>query len=263
VEKIAAEKAGILKPGVPAVTSATAGHGLEVIKAIARERNSPLTAVDAAQVHVGPLETIDLPLHGPHQRLNAALALATVRVLADRIPVSDAALRTGLETVDWPGRMHRVQTVSGQTVLLDGAHNPDGAEALRVALQEEFPGAKPVMIFGVFRDKDSTSMCHSLAPLAGRILLTPVHSERSEDPSRLVAACRESNPSAEIEVCNSLGDALQKISNAPFVVIAGSLYLVGEAMELLHLTGISECDEKALNDWQPGKNANSSCKSKP
>lgn len=263
VEKIAAEKAGIIKPGMPAVTAAAAGHGLEVIEAIARERRSPLTTVDASRINLPPLKTINLPLHGPHQRLNAALALATARVLAEQIPVSDAALRAGLETVDWPGRMHRVQTVSGQTILLDGAHNPDGAEALRVALQEEFPNTKPAMLFGVFRDKDSTSMCHSLAPLAGRILLTPVHSERSEDPSRLVAACREFNPHAEIEVCASLADALQKVSTVPFVVIAGSLYLVGEAMELLHLAGVSECDEKALNEWQPVKDAPSSCKSKP
>jgi dihydrofolate synthase/folylpolyglutamate synthase len=160
-------------------------------------------------------------------------------------------LRAGLATVDWPGRMHRIQTASGQIILLDGAHNPDGAEALRVALQEEFPDSRPAMIFGVFRDKDSTSMCHSLAPLVGRILLTPVHSERTEDPSKLVAACRESNPRAEIEVCGSLANALQKVSTAPFVVIAGSLYLVGEAMELLHLAGAAQIDEKGLNEWHP------------
>jgi dihydrofolate synthase/folylpolyglutamate synthase len=251
IEKIATEKAGIIKPGVPVVTSATPGHGLETIEAIARARHSPFTAVSAGQTHLPPLDAIDLPLHGPHQRLNAALAVATVRTLADKFPVSDSALRAGLATIDWPGRMQRLQTASGQTFLLDGAHNPDGAEALRIALQEEFPDAQPAMIFGVFRDKDSTSMCHSLAPLAGRIFLTPVHSERTEDPSRLVAACRESNPRAPIEVCESLTDALRKVADAPFVVIAGSLYLVGEAMELLHLTRVLGTDEKGLNEWQP------------
>jgi dihydrofolate synthase / folylpolyglutamate synthase len=249
VEKIATEKAGIIKPGVPAVTSAASGHGLETITAIARERRSPFTVVDADQTHIAPLDTIDLPLHGPHQRLNAALVVAIVRTLAAQIPVTDSALRAGLATVDWPGRMHRIQTASGQTILLDGAHNADGAEALRIALQEEFPTAQPAMIFGVFRDKDSTSMCHSLAPLAGRILLTPVHSERTEDPSKLVAACRESNGRAPIEVCQSLADALRKVADAPFIVIAGSLYLVGEAMELLHLTRVAGNDEKGLNEW--------------
>jgi dihydrofolate synthase / folylpolyglutamate synthase len=251
VEKIAAEKAGIIKPGVPTVTTAATGHGLEIIASIAQEKHSALTVVDTAQTNHPPLDSIELPLHGPHQRLNAALALATVRTLSKQLPVTDAALRSGLAGVNWPGRMHRIQTVSGQTILLDGAHNADGAEALRIALQEEFPDSRPAMIFGVFRDKDSTRMCHSLAPLAGRILLTPVHSERSEDPSKLVAACRESNPRAAIEVCGSLAEALQKISAVPFVVIAGSLYLVGEAMELLHLADSSESDEKELNEWLP------------
>jgi len=250
IEKIAAEKAGIIKPGVPVVTAATQGHGLEVIETIAGEKHSPCTIINTAQVSQ-LLPALELPLHGPHQRLNAALAVATVRTLANQIPVADAALSTGLANVRWPGRMQRVQTASGQTILLDGAHNPDGAEALRIALQEEFPNSKPTMIFGVFRDKDSSSMCHSLAPLAGKILLTPVHSDRSEDPSKLVAVCSESNPRAAIEVCASLAEALQKSTSVPFVVIAGSLYLIGEAIELLHLTDASTTDEKELNEWMP------------
>lgn len=265
VEKIAFEKAGIIKPGQPVLTAATPGHGLEVISDVAMERHSPLTVVGAAQAHQPPLDVVDLPLHGPHQRLNAALALATVRALSGEIPVSEIALRTGLAKVDWAGRMHRIQTDSGQTILLDGAHNPDGADALRIALEEEFPGAKPLIIFGVFRDKDSSSMCHSLAPLAGKILLTPVHSERSEDPAKLVAACRESNPNAPIEVCSSLAEALKKAADVPFIVIAGSLYLVGEAMELLHVARASETDEKKLNEWVPAEKSRppSVWKSKP
>ena len=156
-----------------------------------------------------------------------------------------------LLAVDWPGRMQRVPTASGQTVLLDGAHNPASADALRAALQAEFPDAKPAIIFGVFRDKDSASMCHSLAPLAGRILLTPVHSERTEDPARLVAACREANPRASIEVSTSLAGALERAGSEPFVVITGSLYLVGEAMELLGLSPANG-GERALNAWTAG-----------
>ncbi len=248
-EKIAAEKAGIVKSGVPLITAAQPGEGLEVIRSVAEEKHAPLTVVESAQTSRPPLDRIQLPLHGPHQRLNAAAALATVRALAGLIPVDAAAMREGLATVDWPGRMQRVQTVSGQTVLLDGAHNPAGAEALRVALETEFPDAKPTVIFGVFRDKDSASMCRSLAPLAGRLMLTPVHSDRTEDPAKLVSACREVNPRAIVEVCASLTQALEKTARDPFVVIAGSLYLVGEAMELLHLAATTSNDEKRLNEW--------------
>ncbi len=251
VEKIAAEKAGIIKPGVPVMTAATTRHGLEVIEAVAREKQSPYTVVDTAGNDQSLLGSIKLPLHGPHQRLNAALAAATVRALAKQIPVTDSALSAGLAGVQWPGRMQRIQTPSGQTILLDGAHNADGAEALRVALNEEFPDSKPTMIFGVFRDKDSSSMCRSLAPLAGRILLTPVQSERSEDPAKLAAACREYNSRVVIEVCASLAEALRKAADARFIVIAGSLYLIGEAMELLHLVDTSVSDEKELNEWLP------------
>ena len=145
--------------------------------------------------------------------------------------------------------MQCVQTTSGQMVLLDGAHNAAGAEALRLALLEEFPDAKPTIIFGVFRDKDSASMCHSLAPLAKRILLTRVHSERTEQPERLVTACREVNATAEIHVCISLAEALDRSAGDSFLVIAGSLYLVGEAMELLHVSEAPAGDERLLNDW--------------
>ncbi|MGA3283912.1 MAG: folylpolyglutamate synthase/dihydrofolate synthase family protein [Verrucomicrobiota bacterium] len=247
-EKIAAEKAGIIKPNVPVITAARPGEGLEVIASVAQEKHAPLTVVDESQAHRPPLDALELPLHGAHQKLNAAAAVATVRALDSRLPVNDAALRQGLLTVDWPGRMQRVSTASGRIVLLDGAHNPASAEALRAALQAEFPDAKPAVIFGVFRDKDSASMCHSLAPLAGRLLLTPVHSNRTEDPARLVTACREVNPHAPLEVCASLAQAIEKAAREPFIVITGSLYLVGEAMELLGLSPANG-GERALNEW--------------
>ena len=249
VEKIAAEKAGIIKPGVPAITGAQPGAGLEVIAAMAKAKQARLTGLDEGQTTRPPLGTMALPLHGPHQRLNAACAAAIVRELADQIPVSDEALREGLSAVHWPGRMQYVRTATDQTVVLDGAHNPAGTEALRVALQAEFPNAKPTVIFGVFRDKDWAGMCHSLAPLAGRLVLTPVHSDRTEDPAKLASACREANPHAPIEVCGSLREALKDTAREPLVVIAGSLYLVGEAMELLHLAATLPNDEKRLNEW--------------
>ena len=250
-EKIAFEKAGIIKPNVPVITAARPAEGLEVIASVAREKRAPLTVVDESHVRYPPLDGLELPLHGAHQKLNAATAMAAVRVLGSRWPVSDDILRRGLLTVYWPGRMQRVSTASGQIVLLDGAHNPASAEALRAALQAEYPDAKPAVIFGVFRDKDSASMCHSLAPLAGRLLLTPVHSDRTEDPARLVTACREANPRASLEVCASLAQAIEKAAREPFVVIAGSLYLVGEALEILGLSP-AHGGERALNDWTAG-----------
>jgi dihydrofolate synthase/folylpolyglutamate synthase len=249
VEKIASEKAGIIKPGVPVITGARPGEGLEVIAATARENKAPLTVVDPAQLRETFLEKAALSLHGPYQRANAATAVATVRALAKQIPVSDAVVTQGLSAVYWPGRMQRVERPSGQVMLLDGAHNPAGAEALRAALEAERSPVRPALIFGVFRDKDSESMCRSLAPLADRVVLTPVHNERSEDPARLASACRAANPHAAVEVCGSLAEALEKTGREKFVVVAGSLYLIGEAMELLQLAATPPTDEKRLNEW--------------
>lgn len=245
---IASEKAGIIKPGVPIITAADEPEVLRVIEQKARQENAPLTRVTAADAQRSPPGGIDLPLHGAHQRLNAATAIATVRALADKIAVSDDALQRGLSTVYWPGRLQQVRTSEGRTIVLDGAHNPAGAEALRLAFQTEFPTARPTLIFGVFQDKDSASMVHSLTAIAARIVLVPVHSARSEDPARLVPACREMNPNAPIAVCGSLAEALEQTARDPLVVVAGSLYLVGEAMELLRLATVPTSDEKRLNE---------------
>lgn len=250
VEKIAAEKAGIIKPLVPVITAATAGGGLEVIARIAAGKRAPLTVVTAADTRKPPLDTLPLALHGPHQRFNAAVAIAAARVVSDQVPVDDNAMRAGLGGVFWPGRLQRIDIPGGRTILLDGAHNPAGAAALRIALEAEYPALRPTLIFGVFRDKDSAAMCQSLAPLADRLLLVPVHAERTEDPANLVAVCRQANPQARMETPESLADALERAREDRFIVVAGSLYLVGEAMELLHLAFTPACDEKALNEWK-------------
>ena len=87
-----------------------------------------------------------LPLLGQHQRINAALALATVRAISDQIPVGVDAVRTGLASVNWPGRLQLVREPSGREILLDGAHNLAGARMLAAALQQYFPARKPALI---------------------------------------------------------------------------------------------------------------------
>jgi dihydrofolate synthase/folylpolyglutamate synthase len=190
-----------------------------------------------------------LPLPGEHQRLNAALALATVRALADEISVGEAALREGMSQLSWPGRMQLARTAAGQTVLLDGAHNAASAVALRDAITKEFPGTRPALVLGVLADKDWESIASALAPLSGRILLVPVHSERTLAPEQLGPVCRGANAEAAIEVCSSLADGLQRAIDDPFLLITGSLYLVGEALELLGLSPDPPRDESGLNEW--------------
>jgi dihydrofolate synthase / folylpolyglutamate synthase len=249
LDKIAAEKAGIIKPGVPVVTAARPGEGLEVIAALAQQRGAPLTVVDEAHTRQPPLDHLQLPLSGHHQLLNAASAIATVRQLAGPLPVRPETLEAGLSAVQWPGRLQHIRTAAGHRLILDAAHNPPGAEALRAALLEELPHVRPSLIFGVFQDKDWRSMCRSLVPLAGRIMLVPVHSHRSQNPAELEPYCRELNAAAPIQVCGSLTEALSRVAGDPHVVITGSVYLVGEALEQLHLAPAPPDDEKCLNEW--------------
>lgn len=97
------------------------------------------------------------------------------------------------------------------------------------------------------RDKDWPAMCRILAPLASKIFLSPTGSDRTADPQSLVSFCREANPSAPIAVCENLTQALKMAELESFITLAGSLYIVGEAMELLHLS--PAVAERGLNEW--------------
>jgi dihydrofolate synthase/folylpolyglutamate synthase len=119
-------------------------------------------------------------------------------------------------------------------------------------VKQYFPSAKPTLILGILRDKDWPRMCDILAPLAERILLVPVPSERSATPQELAAACRRANPQARVAECASLREALAATVSDPFLSVAGSLYLIGEAMELLHLSPARATNERVLNEWGGG-----------
>ena len=255
IEKIAAEKAGIIKPGVPVVTAADEPEALTVIEKTARENNSSLVKVGQASrlstFEQEKSETGATPVRrllGDHQKLNAALALAAVEILQSKIPVSHEAIHKGLVDVNWPGRLQLIQRPNGQKILLDGAHNVAGAKALRDALEKHFPAVGRALVLGVLQDKDWQHICEMLAPLAGRIFTVPVASERAASANELAVACRAANPAAESLACASLNEALKRTAGDTFVVITGSLYLVGEALELLGHSPAAK-SERGLNEW--------------
>ena len=283
LEKIAFEKAGVIKPGIPVVTATDEPEALAVIEKTAREKTAPLLNINAWEGQraavpnqnqfgspiLRPSQVESLALTGDHQKINAALALATVEILQKQIPVPDEKIRDGLASVNWPGRLQLIQRPNGQKILLDGAHNVAGAKVLREALRLGAPASRPAsprdnlkhagpeagapstLILGVLQDKDWRHICEMLAPLAARIFTVPVASERAADANELAAACRAANPSAEIVACANLAEVLKKSANDKFVVITGSLYLVGEALELLGLSPAAE-SERGLNEWSGG-----------
>lgn len=246
--KIAAEKAGIIKLGVPIFTAADAPEAVGVIRTEAERMSAPFTLVSRALDTSTALgEPLELPLRGEHQRRNAALAVTVVSALQGTLPVPNAAVRHGLKSVRWAGRM-QVETIGGREFLLDGAHNVDGVQALAAALRVESPGAPRALLIGMLADKDCELMCRTLAPLASRIAAVRVNSSRSLDPATLAEFCRHANPAARTTAHESVEGALTALAEEPRVVIAGSLYLIGEALERLGLEATA--GERGLNEWQ-------------
>jgi dihydrofolate synthase/folylpolyglutamate synthase len=245
---------------VPVITATTAPAALAVIEKIAHEKSAPLTIV-AADVNPrlnskmsGVLSrgTATLALAGDHQKINAATALATVEILQRKISVSAAAIQTGLASVNWPGRLQTIQRPGGQKILLDGAHNSAGATALRAALETEFSGVCPVIIFGALADKKWAEICNILATVASKVFTVPVASDRTADATELARAFRAAKPELVAVARANLAEALSACHDDACILITGSLYLVGEALEQL---GFSPADtgERGLNDWNAPK----------
>jgi dihydrofolate synthase/folylpolyglutamate synthase len=252
---IAVEKAGIIKRGVPVVSAAQDATVLDVLRGRALELGSALTVVDPQVEGCGLPPGWDCSLAGVHQRANAALSLGTVRALRRRLPVEDEAIQSGLAAVEWPGRMQMVTGRGGGRLLLDGAHNPAGVQALVDGVRNTYPEEHPVFIIGMLQDKDWKSMAVRLARCARRIVVVPIRSDRGLVPEELAAACQGPGlGNREVEVADSLATALRDCEAEPFVVLTGSLYLVGEAMALLDLLPGASVDELDLNDWSPGLN---------
>jgi dihydrofolate synthase/folylpolyglutamate synthase len=248
LEKIAAEKAGIIKPGIPVVTSVISPEVLAVIEKFAREKNAPLTTIQKSEVKSQKSES----LLGEHQKINSALAAATARVLQKEISVTEMQIEIGLQNVNWPGRLQLVERVAGQKILLDGAHNVAGVKVLREVLEKDFP-AKRTLILGILQDKNWREICEVLSPLAEKIFAVPVASQRTACPNELAEVCREKNPAVKVFAEASLVEALKKAGNEKFVIITGSLYLIGEALEQLGVLKVDK-NERGLNEWSGGKN---------
>jgi len=215
LSQIAAEKAGIIKAGVPVVTAAQ-GDALDVVRRVAEHHHSTLTVITSG--------VNCTPLLGAHQAINCAVAQAALR--ASGIPITEEQMLRGLAQTRWPGRFDVIRREP--LLILDGAHNPPGAEALAATVREHCAGRRLTLILGILRDKDYPAICRILAPLAARILCVPVPNVRSATAEQIAAACAP----AVAEVCPDLAVALRK-SEGEDVLITGSLFLVGEALALL------------------------------
>jgi dihydrofolate synthase/folylpolyglutamate synthase len=254
VPAIAKEKAAIIMGGDQAVTGAQ-GPALEVVRRRARRVGAPLAEVgpppllgwdrDGIDVDLGRLGPTRVALRGRHQAENAAVADAVLDALGDAgiATVEAAARRRGYAGATWPGRLELVE-VGDREVLLDGAHNPAGAAALAAALDDlrpflaggrDAPPAPLTLIHGSMADKDVDGIILALdasSALAGAsIVATQVPGDRALPAGELARRWRTIRPDVAIVAIGDVGEALDRAirdARGP-VVVAGSLYLVGEA----------------------------------
>ncbi len=248
VAEIAAEKAGILRPGRPAVTAAS-GEALTVIADAAQRQRVPLyvlgrdfnvyaeecslqgwrcTVETARQRYCG----LQLPLLGAHQLANAALAVQTAELAA----VSGEAIRSGLAQTSWPGRL---ELISRQPdILLDGAHNVQGMAALTAALDRYWPGRRICCLLGMLADKQREEALALLLPKIRRAVVTPPPlAARAGDWRQLAAICRQAGVPAEEEADGRRALALSRRwleeGDCDLLLVCGSLYLIAEIRALL------------------------------
>jgi dihydrofolate synthase / folylpolyglutamate synthase len=254
LEKIAAEKAGILKPGVPAVVAAQSRDALAVIERQAERLAVPLkiagqdwTATEERGRLVYQDETglMDLPpprLYGRHQYENAGLAIAALRGIK-RFTIPPAAYDTGMVKADWPARLHRLGqgrlvdlTPAGSELWLDGGHNPDGGRAIAAALAdlEERVSRPLVLIVGMLASKDCEGFLSNFTGLARRMIAVPVPGvEKSLSAAAVADTARAIGLSATSR--DNLVEALDAarkldLDPPPRILITGSLYLAGAVL---------------------------------
>ncbi len=275
VAEIAAVKAGIIKPGVPALTAAQNPAALAVLQKRAAAVQTQLWQLgrdfayqlrqadeNGQTFHWQSLTEnkltyadLSIQLLGEHQLANAALAVAA----ADKLALPAAAVRQGLAAARWPGRL---EIVGRQPLtLLDGAHNVAGMQALSAALQQYWPGRPIVAVLGMLADKERAEALRLLLPLVSRAVITRVPSPRAGDWQALAEICRElAVPCQLVEVVPqavaagqqelaALRESLAEVSDGgrltagrpeaePLLLVTGSLYMLAEARA--YLLGIEQ-----------------------
>ncbi|MFB3896866.1 MAG: folylpolyglutamate synthase/dihydrofolate synthase family protein [bacterium] len=256
--KIAYEKAGIIKPGAKVITGAQ-GEALTEIRRVCKERNASLIACPEDIAYQEEIDELDsrkftiatehqiyshlaIQLLGKHQYLNATLAVAGIEALQSVYGCDcTSAITQGLSQTVWPGRLEVVR--KEPKIVLDGAHNVAGVETLRSALVGIFDYDNLYLIIGIANDKESKKMLELLCPLATEVILTAAKTHRAIPPENLLTqiyddvALGVKSKTHRVTIVKHIPDAIQYAvqlaGKTDLICIAGSLYVVGEAREVL------------------------------
>ncbi len=256
VGAIACEKAGIIKPYVPVVTGRLCPEAAEVAERVAAERAAPVYRLNSAFAVKSQAtddfrydgirasyRSLSCPLLGVHQLDNAACALAVVELAAMRgLSVTEDAVRSGLATVSWEGRLEFVER--HPAVLLDGAHNPAAArvvEAFVSSYRACHPDCRVILVLGMMRDKDRQGFLRILLPVANELVLTQAQVPRAASVEELSASLEAGEVPVHLAPlpAEALALARRLASSQDLICVTGSLLLVGEVKALLRGCGLS------------------------
>ena len=223
LEKIATEKAGIIKSNIPVVCSSQQIEAEKVIRARAAECEAPLQFVTESY------DCSPIALPGQHQKQNAAVAIAAIH--AANIDIDDKAIARGLATVECPARFQKWD----ERTIIDGAHNPSAARVLAKTWREIFSDQRATLILAVLSDKNLRGICEELVPIASSVLLPKIRSERAAPPETLAKFLSSITPSLPHSIVPSLGGTLNlaRAKQNP-ILITGSLHFAGEVLAHLH-----------------------------
>jgi len=223
ISEIAAEKAGIIKSGIPVVSASQRAEAEEVIRARAAKCEAPL------QLATKPYNKVPIALTGSHQKQNAALSVAALR--AAKIDVDNSAIARALAAIEWPARFQRWD----ERIIIDGAHNPAAVQKLIETWREVFGDQRATLILAILADKNLRAMCDALAPISESVILPKIRSERAADPKALAKELANITPALPYSITSSVAQALALARAEPNpILITGSLHFAGEVLAHLH-----------------------------
>jgi len=261
LEQIALEKCGIIKRGVPVITSESRRHILSIIEESAREADATFH-VFGREFHAEPVRMtpcysefcyhglqwggllLRTPLAGRHQMYNMGPALCAAELLTGMgFEITERQAAEGVRHVSWPGRLELVS--DRPQIFLDGAHNHDGAVALRRFIEDvlmtQSAHGKIILIFGVLKDKDAGAMIGELIPCSTEVIITSPNTERGlpVEALREIVEKQGIKPHVTRTLSGALSLAHDLASSSDTIIVTGSLYVVGEARALIAARPVS------------------------
>jgi dihydrofolate synthase/folylpolyglutamate synthase len=222
LEKIAGEKAGIIKPNVSVVSAGQEKEVEVILRKRAAECEVPIQFVDESY------DQAPMALRGAHQKQNAAVAIAALR--AAKIDIDGSAIARGLMSVEWPARFQQWD----DRIIIDGAHNPGAARVLAETWREIFGPQRATLILAILSDKDLRGICEALAPISHYVLLPKIRSERAAPPNEIAQEFSIITPKLQYSITASIAEAIDAARAKPhLILLTGSLHFAGEALAYL------------------------------